>query len=155
MIYLVKSDVLIRGAHFPRTAMRIFSKATGRGFASLRLFFRVRSNACCAKVNTISQAELVRRIEADHTHLVLDVRNPGEYKKGHIPGAINIPHDRLDSRLVEIGAHRNKEIVLYCGSGGRVVIAANILHSAGFSRLLHLDGDMNGWLSNGMLPVVI
>lgn len=151
MLHLVKPAVLVRGARLPRTALRIFGKAAGRGFASIR---RVMNNACCAELTPISQAELVQRIGTDHPHLVLDVRNPGEYKKGHIPGAINIPHNRLDSRLVEIGAHRNKEIVLYCGSGARVVIAANILHSAGFGSLLHLDGDMNGWLSNGMLPVV-
>lgn len=101
----------------------------------------------------ISQAELMQRIKADYAHLILDVRKPEEYKRGHIPGAINIPHDRLDLRFIEIASHSNRDVVLYCGSGVRVGIAANVLQSAGFSRLLHLEGDMNSWRRNGRLPV--
>lgn len=153
MIYLVKPDALIRGARLPGAAIRIFGKAVGRGFTNARLLFLVMSNVCFAEVMDIAQAELMQRIKSGHAHLILDVRSPEEYKKGYIPGAINIPHDRLDSRLIEISSHKNKDVVLYCGNGGRVVIAANILQSAGFSKLLHLDGDMNGWLSNGRLPV--
>ncbi len=153
MIYPVKPDVPIRVTRLPRDAIRILGRAMRRGFASARLFSRYKSNDCSVGVTTISQAELMQRIEAGREHLILDVRNPGEYKSGHIPGAINIPHDRLDSRLVEIVSHSNRDVVLYCGSGVRVRIAANILQSAGFSKLLHLEGDMNGWVRNGGLPV--
>lgn len=101
----------------------------------------------------ISQVELMQRIKSNHSGLILDVRSPEEYAEGHIPGAINIPHDRLGSRLAEIGSYKDKDVVLYCRSGRRVEIAANTLRIAGFSKLLHLDGDMNGWLSKGDLPI--
>ena len=125
------------------------------------LFFRVivaliflgMSNVCFAQVTAISQAELLQRIMVKHEQLILDVRSPEEYKEGHVPGAINIPHDQLGSRLAEIGSHKNKDVVLYCRSGKRTAIAADILQSEGFSKLQHLDGDMNGWLSNSKLPV--
>lgn len=120
---------------------------------SMALFFLTGSAACMAGVTDISQAELMQRIKANHENLILDVRSPQEYAEGHIPGAINIPHDWLGSRLAEIGSHRNRDVVLYCGSGGRVVPAAKTLEAAGFSKLLHLDGDMNGWRSNGSLPI--
>lgn len=131
-----------------------------RGIVSL--FFRVpvlalflaMSNASFAEVTDISQDALMQRIKSDHAQLILDVRSPEEYKAGHIPGAINIPHDQVGSRLVEISSHKNKEVVLYCRSGRRVAIAADILQSAGFSKLLHLNGDMYDWQSNGKLPVV-
>lgn len=116
--------------------------------------FLAMSNASFAGATDISQAELMQRIEAGHEQLILDVRSPEEYKGGHIPGAINIPHDQLGSRLAEIGSHRNKEVVLYCRSGRRVAIAADILQSAGFSKLLHLEGDMYDWSNNRKLPVV-
>jgi len=116
--------------------------------------FLVMSNASLAEVTDISQDALMQRIKADHAQLILDVRSPEEYKAGHIPGAINIPHDQVGSRLSEISSHKNKEVVLYCRSGRRVAIAADILQSAGFSKLLHLDGDMYDWQSNGKLPVV-
>ncbi|MBI4936845.1 MAG: rhodanese-like domain-containing protein [Nitrosomonadales bacterium] len=120
---------------------------------SAALFLLVLSNSCAAQVADISQTELLRRINTHYTHIILDVRSPEEYKEGHLPGAVNIPFDRLDSRLAEIDPYKNKEVVLYCGSGGRVIIAALILRSAGFKNLLHLDGDMDGWISNGKLPV--
>lgn len=131
-----------------------------RGIVSL--FFRVpvlalflaMSNASFAEVTDISQDALMQRIKSDHAQLILDVRSPEEYKAGHIPGAINIPHNQVGSRLSEISSHKNKEVVLYCRSGRRVAIAADILQSAGFSKLLHLDGDMYDWQSNGKLPVV-
>ena len=120
---------------------------------TMTLLFLVVSNICLAEVMDISQAELMQRINTSREQLILDVRSKWEYMGGHIPGAINIPHDQLDSRLGEILTFKNKEVVLYCASGGRVVTAAKILGSAGFSKLLHLDGDMNGWRGNSKLAV--
>ena len=117
------------------------------------LLLLVMGNACFAQATDISQAELMQRIKAKHAQLILDVRSPEEYKEGHIPSAINIPYDQIDSRLAEIASYKNKDVVLYCVSGGRAGKAANILQSAGFSKLQHVDGDMNGWISNGKLPV--
>jgi len=119
---------------------------------SMALFFMAGSAICVAEVTDISQVELMQLIKANHAGLILDVRSQREYAEGHIPGAINIPHDQLGSRIAEIGSYRDKDIVLYCGSGGRVVTAANTLQPAGFSKLLHLDGDMNGWRNKG-LPI--
>lgn len=120
---------------------------------SMALFFVAGSTVCLARVADISQVELMQRIKANHAGLILDVRSQGEYASGHIPGAINIPHDQLGSRLAEISSYKDKDIVLYCASGGRVGSAAKTLQPAGFSKLLHLDGDMNGWRSNGSLPI--
>ena len=117
---------------------------------SMALLCLAVSSVCMAGVTDIPQFELMRRIKAKHENLILDVRSPEEYAEGHIPGAVNIPYDRLGFRLAEIGTHKNKDIVLYCGSGVRVVIAANILQAAGFNKLLHLVGDMDGWRSNGL-----
>lgn len=119
----------------------------------LALLLLTGSAACMAEVTEISQAELAQRIKTNSAGLILDVRSAEEYAEGHIPGAVNIPHDQLGSRLNEIGEHWDKEVVLYCRSGKRAGVAAGILQSAGFSRLRHLTGDMSGWVSNGKLPV--
>ena len=119
----------------------------------MTLFFVTWGTICIAQVTDISQTELMQRINAAQAGLILDVRSQEEYAEGHIPTAINIPYDQLGSRLAEIGSHKDKEIVLYCKSGKRAGIAANTLQAAGFSKLLHLDGDINGWLSNGSLPI--
>ena len=120
---------------------------------SMTLFFLAGSAIGLAQEADISQVELMQRIKANQPGLILDVRSPEEYAEGHIPGAINISFDQLGSRHAEIGSYKDKDVVLYCKSGRRAGIAANTLRAKGFSKLLHLDGDMNGWLSKGDLPI--
>jgi len=130
-----------------RSINRLFAKSC------LALLLLSGSVACMAGVTDIQPIELMQRIKANKAGLILDVRTPEEYAEGHIPGAINIPHDQLGSRHQEIATHKNKDIVLYCRSGRRVGIAADILQAAGFSKLLHLAGDMGNWRMNGNLPI--
>jgi rhodanese-related sulfurtransferase len=94
-------------------------------------------------------AELAEQIQSSQAPLILDVRSKKEYAEGHIPGAVNIPHDQLDSRLSEIDAAKTHEIVVHCRSGYRAEIAAKILIEAGYSDVYDLDGHMNGWQSGG------
>lgn len=120
---------------------------------AIALFLLTGSAVCMAEVTDIPAAELMQRIKANRAGLILDVRSAEEYAEGHIPGAVNIPHDQLGPRLAEISSYKDKEVVLYCRSGKRAGIAANTLQAAGFSKLLHLDGDMNGWAASGNLPI--
>ncbi|HWN06992.1 MAG TPA: rhodanese-like domain-containing protein [Steroidobacteraceae bacterium] len=82
---------------------------------------------------------------ADQALFVLDVRTPEEYAAGHLPGAANIPHDRLAARLGELSGARERDIVVYCRTGRRTAEALEILDKAGFKRLFHLKGDYTRW----------
>ncbi|MGE3667029.1 MAG: rhodanese-like domain-containing protein [Steroidobacteraceae bacterium] len=94
----------------------------------------------------MSPTDLRAQVAADAGSLViLDVRTPEEFAAGHIPGAINVPHDQVPARLAEFAAWKDKTIVAYCRSGRRVGIALKALHDAGFTKLVHLAGDMPGW----------
>ncbi|HET9475194.1 MAG TPA: rhodanese-like domain-containing protein [Steroidobacteraceae bacterium] len=94
----------------------------------------------------IAPAELAKRLDTKDPDLViLDVRTPEEFAAGHVPGARNVPHDQVASHLAELSASRDKQIVLYCRSGRRSALAADALRQAGFSRLLHLQGDYLAW----------
>lgn len=84
--------------------------------------------------------------------LLLDVRSEQEFQEGHIPGAQNIPHDLLPQQLSRLASYKDKKVVLYCRSGRRSAMAAEVLEKGGFSKLYHLEGDMNGWSAAG-LPV--
>ena len=81
--------------------------------------------------------------------LVLDVRTPEEFAGGHIESAVNIPHDELDARLGELGEETTRPIVVHCESGRRAAKAEAVLADAGYSSILHLEGDMKGWRSEG------
>ncbi|MEJ0085953.1 MAG: rhodanese-like domain-containing protein [Pseudomonadota bacterium] len=94
----------------------------------------------------ITQSELLDRLEKKDADLVvLDVRTPAEFAAGHVPGARNVSHDLLSSKLPELADLRDKQIVLYCRSGRRTLLAEETLRQAGFTKLLHLQGDYLAW----------
>jgi rhodanese-related sulfurtransferase len=68
---------------------------------------------------------------------VLDVRTAEEFAGGHVPGAINIPHDQVAARSAEVGP-KGKPVLLYCRTGRRSGIAAAELARQGFTALYDL-----------------
>lgn len=74
---------------------------------------------------------------------LVDVRTPGEFAAGHIPGAINIPVQQLDTRMSELQP-KDAAVVVYCRSGHRSGNAARMLKSAGFPAV-HDLGPMSRW----------
>jgi rhodanese-related sulfurtransferase len=102
--------------------------------------------ANAAAAPPITQAELLARLERkDPDLVVLDVRTPVEFAAGHVPGARNVSHDLLSSKLADLGELRDKQVVLYCRSGRRTLLAEETLRKAGFTKLLHLQGDYLAW----------
>ena len=94
----------------------------------------------------IKQDALLKRIEQkDASMIILDVRTPEEFAAGHIAGAVNIPYTHLPARLSELPDAGDKDIVLYCATGVRSERAAERMREQGYSRILHLDGDMKAW----------
>ena len=93
------------------------------------------------------QALLERQAKGDPSLFVLDVRTPEEYAAGHVPGAVNVPYDQVASRLAQIP--KDKDVVLYCRSGRRAGLAADVLAANGYTKLEHLQGDMQAWVQDG------
>ena len=100
-----------------------------------------------ALVPVSQEALLERQGKSDDSAYVLDVRSPEEYAGGHVPGAVNIPYDQIASRLAEVP--KDKDVVLYCKSGRRAGIAAEVLAGQGYERLQHLEGDIVAWVDKG------
>jgi rhodanese-related sulfurtransferase len=98
-------------------------------------------------VDIKADAILERARTLDESFVILDVRTPEEFAEGHVPGAINISHDQLANRITELLGDQNKDVVLYCRSGRRAALAADVLKAKGFNHLLHLDGDMQKWVA--------
>src|SRR6266516_4496478 len=81
---------------------------------------------------------------------VIDVRSPGEWKKGHVPGARHIFLPELGKRMGELD--RNKPTAVYCGSGYRASIATSILKTQGFNELWNVPGSWEAW-KKAKLPI--
>jgi len=101
-----------------------------------------------AEVKEIAQQELLSSPPADA--LILDVRTRDEFDGGHVPGALNIPHDELSARLSELDSESDRAVVVYCKSGRRAGMASSVLLGAGYTNVLHLEGDMNAWQATGL-----
>ncbi len=99
----------------------------------------------------LSPVEAVRLINDRHA-LVLDVRAPADFKKGHILNALNVPQTRLGERLGELGKDTARPIVVYCALGGVAAQASHTLKKAGYTEVYPIRGGLNSWLA-ASLPV--
>ena len=82
---------------------------------------------------------------------ILDVREPDEWERSRIEGAIHIPLGSLEDRLDEVP--RDRPVLAYCGAGMRSTSAASILERAGIETVMSIRGGFSAWESAGE-PVV-
>jgi len=101
---------------------------------------------------SITVDALAERIDGEQAPVILDVRSVAEFERGHVRGAIHIPHDELAARLDELPSDPGEEVVLYCQTGRRAALAAAVLHEAGYEHLHDLEGHWQAWEAAG-LPV--
>ena len=102
--------------------------------------------AAPAAIREESVAELAAARAAASVTLV-DVRTPGEFAGGHVPGAVNIPLDQIGARLGELP--EAGDIHLICAAGGRSGKATAMLTAMGRSAV-NVSGGTNAWIAAGM-----
>ncbi len=101
------------------------------------------------QVNTVSPAEAQKKLALKTKPFLLDVRQPEEYRSGHILGAKLIPLNQLHTRMNELP--KTQEIICVCRSGNRSMSATRQLAAAGY-KVTNLQGGMIAWSHLG-LPV--
>jgi rhodanese-related sulfurtransferase len=79
---------------------------------------------------------------------VVDVREPWEFKQGHVPGAILIPLGQLSSRLGELDPET--PVAVICQSGSRSQSAAALLGQKGFKTVYNVSGGTSAWQYSGL-----
>lgn len=98
----------------------------------------------------LSVRELQNERDSAERLQVLDVREPAEWKTGHIEGAVHIPFYRVSTNSGSLD--RERPVAVICGSGVRSSLAASLLQRAGFSDVRNVTGGMSAWIAAG-LPV--
>ncbi|HXU76994.1 MAG TPA: rhodanese-like domain-containing protein, partial [Methylomirabilota bacterium] len=83
---------------------------------------------------------------------VLDVRTPGEFASGHVPGARLAPVDELNAGAFLAGHDRSKPLYVLCQTGGRARKAIELFRRAGFEGCVLVEGGTQAWIDCG-LPV--
>ncbi|RPJ82756.1 MAG: rhodanese-like domain-containing protein [Deltaproteobacteria bacterium] len=77
--------------------------------------------------------------------LVLDVRTPAEFQKGHLKDAILIPVQQFQNQMNKLSGYKDKEILLYCATGNRSTVAAKILIDSGFKHIVNMRYGIADW----------
>jgi rhodanese-related sulfurtransferase len=113
-------------------------------------------------VREVPPAEACEALNRGTVHLVVDVREPQEFRDGHVPEAVNIPRGLLEIRAdpaspaadAVLSAGRSERILVYCtkGPGARSLLAAQTLTSMGYEHVEALSGGLIAWDEAG-LPV--
>ena len=80
------------------------------------------------------------KINRKDKFLLIDVRSPEEYARGHIEKSISIPLHILANRIPRIAPNKNIEIVVYCQSGARATQAKRLLEQHGYANVNSLGG---------------
>ena len=74
----------------------------------------------------------------DRGGLLIDVRSPAEFKSGHLPRAINLPLNELDTYVPRLAQDKNQILLLHCKTGLRSELAAQRLKRQGYAKAFNL-----------------
>jgi rhodanese-related sulfurtransferase len=96
-----------------------------------------------AVYRTITPEEAKKMLESSEDIILLDVRTEGEYKEGHIKGAILLPDTQVEQMAATVLPDLNQTILIYCRSGRRSKAAAQKLIEMGYTQVLDLGGIIN------------
>src|SRR3984893_8356994 len=100
-------------------------------------------------IKQIDIEEARRMIEKPGTVLV-DVREPDEWRQGHIPQAVAISRGFLELRVEEKIPDHKTPVILQCASGTRSLLAARTLRELGYENVYNMTGGLRGWKDSGM-----
>ena len=111
-------------------------------------------------VAEVTAQETKTKLDSGEVDLVVDVREPGEWEAGHIPGSVHAPRGMIEwyadpayaNHKPELAGARDKNVVIACASGGRSLLAAQTLQRLGFKNVSSMSGGFTDWSAKG-LPV--
>ena len=88
----------------------------------------------------ITAEEAKNIMDSREGYIILDVRTQEEYDQGHIPGAILIPNTEIEAQAEGVLTDKDQLILVYCRSGRRSKLAAQILVELGYTNILEFGG---------------
>jgi rhodanese-related sulfurtransferase len=107
----------------------------------------------------IQSAQGIKQVAALHLpqlqrekHVVVDVSEPKEYERGHLPDSTNIPLQKLLDNHKKLNKHQGHNIILTCQNGSKSATAARHLKKSGFEKVFVLSGGLLSWQKEN-LPV--
>lgn len=104
-------------------------------------------------VKTLSPQQATLRVNKENA-IFVDIRNRGDFEKGHIAGAKNVTAEKIKGNdFAGLEKEKNTPIIVVCAAGVTASSIASLIAKAGFTDVNVLSGGMNAWAAAG-LPTV-
>ena len=100
------------------------------------------------RVREVTAQEAMQLLEQRPDAVLVDCREPNEFALGHIPGAVFIPRGVLEQNI-ERAVPRGRTVIIYCASGNRSALAADVMREMGYVDVASLAGGIRGWVDAG------
>lgn len=92
-------------------------------------------------MNVNAEAPVVQQVQKVKAEGIwIDVRSADEFQQGHLEGALNITHDQIAERILQVSPNKEQPIHLYCRSGRRAEAAMIELKKLGYSNVTNHGG---------------
>lgn len=101
---------------------------------------RVKEEENMARYVGITAEEAKEIMDTESGYVILDVRTEEEFSEGHIPGAILIPDYEIGEKAQEVLKDKDRMILIYCRSGRRSKLAAEVLAKLGYTNIKEFGG---------------
>jgi rhodanese-related sulfurtransferase len=102
------------------------------------------------RVKETNVADVKRRMDAGEKFLLIDVREDGEWVKGHLPGAVHLGKGIIERDIEQRVPDAGAKLILYCGGGFRSALAGENLQKMGYTNVESMDGGWKGWVDAGL-----
>jgi rhodanese-related sulfurtransferase len=97
-------------------------------------------------MKTITVDELKARLDSGEKINLVDVREPHEFAEGYIPGGKLVPLGKIQTMQVEdLEDLKEEEVIVYCRSGRRSMMACMVLDQLGFKDTVNVEGGILDW----------
>lgn len=105
------------------------------------------------KFKGLSPLLAVTKMNSANT-VIVDVREPHDYIKGHIENSINLPLGKFSETIGSLEKYKKQPIIVVCQTGARSVSACKTLAKSNFGEIFNITGGMQSWEDN-KLPIKI
>ncbi len=102
-----------------------------------------------AAIRTVTAAEVKEALDKKEQAVFLDVRDPGEFATGHLPGAINVSRGTLEFKIWDKVPDQNAKIYVYCLTAMRSALATKTLNDLGYKNAVLMNAYFEEWIQAG------
>ena len=106
-------------------------------------------NDAKSRIHEVTVELTRKRMDADPSVKLLDVREDNEWEAGHAAKAEHLGKGIIERDIEQMVPEKSTELILYCGGGYRSALAADVLQQMGYTNVFSMAGGWKAWKDSG------